>query len=461
MDAKPLPPAVAASRPATCTSRPTTPARIAALSFEPPSPQLFSFNSPQGMCPDCDGLGELYSFDPEAAGARPERVVQARLLRADRPVERAGPLAAAHLSGRGRHDGAQARSSEPATLLETPWEELDPELQQSVAVGHRRRAHHVHLASTARPIRSTAASSRGSFPSCSASIAASKSKMQQRQLEKYMSVIGCADVRRRAAERRRPARSRSTTRERQVRRASRAQSLPEVCRPVGHRRRRVLQRARARRHAADDRRRSAQGNSRPARLLAQRGPRLSDARPHRADALRRRDRSAFAWPGRSAAGWSACSTFSTSRRSACIRATTTACWTRSTRLRDLGNTVVVVEHDEDTMRAADHIVDFGPGPGVRGGEVVASGTRARRLPSEQRSLTGQYLSRRAQDRRPGRTPAAGNASGCGSSARRTTTCKNVDVEIPLGAVRLRHRRVAARARARWSTTFWSRPCAAI
>ena len=42
-------------------------------------------------------------------------------------------------------------------------------------------------------------------------------------------------------------------------------------------------------------------------------------------------------------------------------------------LRDLGNTVVVVEHDEDTMRAADHLIDFGPGPGVRGGEVVASG----------------------------------------------------------------------------------------
>src|SRR5262249_9026008 len=44
------------------------------------------------------------------------------------------------------------------------------------------------------------------------------------------------------------------------------------------------------------------------------------------------------------------------------------------RLRDMGNTVVVVEHDEETMRAADHIVDFGPGPGVRGGEVVAAGT---------------------------------------------------------------------------------------
>ena len=57
----------------------------------------------------------------------------------------------------------------------------------------------------------------------------------------------------------------------------------------------------------------------------------------------------------------------------------------------MGNTVVVVEHDEDTMRAADTIVDFGPGPGVRGGEIVASGS-VEAVCREPRSLTGQYLS---------------------------------------------------------------------
>ena len=63
------------------------------------------------------------------------------------------------------------------------------------------------------------------------------------------------------------------------------------------------------------------------------------------------------------------------------------------RLRDVGNTVIVVEHDEDTMRAADHLVDFGPGPGVKGGEVVAEGTIAD-LAEAPESLTGQYLSGR-------------------------------------------------------------------
>lgn len=61
------------------------------------------------------------------------------------------------------------------------------------------------------------------------------------------------------------------------------------------------------------------------------------------------------------------------------------------RLRDMGNTLIVVEHDEETMRAADHIVDFGPGPGVRGGEVVAAGAYDE-IVASRRSLTGRFLS---------------------------------------------------------------------
>ena len=63
------------------------------------------------------------------------------------------------------------------------------------------------------------------------------------------------------------------------------------------------------------------------------------------------------------------------------------------RLRDLGNSVIVVEHDEDTIRAADHIIDLGPGAGVRGGELIAQGTVDEVLKSEI-SSTAQYLSQR-------------------------------------------------------------------
>src|SRR5207237_8680397 len=61
------------------------------------------------------------------------------------------------------------------------------------------------------------------------------------------------------------------------------------------------------------------------------------------------------------------------------------------RLRDLGNTVIVVEHDADTIRAADHIIEIGPGPGVHGGKIVAEGP-LKKILQDGKSLTGRYLS---------------------------------------------------------------------
>ncbi|OYV89010.1 MAG: excinuclease ABC subunit A, partial [Planctomycetia bacterium 21-64-5] len=101
-----------------------------------------------------------------------------------------------------------------------------------------------------------------------------------------------------------------------------------------------------------------------------------------------------------------------------------------TRLRDLGNTVVVVEHDEDTMRAADHIIDFGPGPGVRGGEVVAAGSVAQ-ICGEKRSLTGQYLAGDLQIAVPAhRRPT--NDKWLKVIGAAQNNLKDIDSEIPLG-----------------------------
>ena len=77
------------------------------------------------------------------------------------------------------------------------------------------------------------------------------------------------------------------------------------------------------------------------------------------------------------------------------------------RLRDMGNTVIVVEHDEDTMRAADYIVDFGPGPGVRGGEVVAAGIVRRGRRQSGQPHRPVPLRRASRSPFP-RAPAAGN-----------------------------------------------------
>ena len=100
------------------------------------------------------------------------------------------------------------------------------------------------------------------------------------------------------------------------------------------------------------------------------------------------------------------------------------------KLRDLGNTLIVVEHDEDTMRAADHIIDIGPGAGIHGGYVVAEGT-AEEIMKCRESETGQYLS--GEKFIP--VPFArrqGNGSVLKLEGAAQNNLKNVDVEIPLG-----------------------------
>src|SRR3954468_8825979 len=102
------------------------------------------------------------------------------------------------------------------------------------------------------------------------------------------------------------------------------------------------------------------------------------------------------------------------------------------RLRDLGNTVIVVEHDEETIRAADWLVEIGPGPGVHGGEVVASGPPAAVL-ADRRSLTGAFLRGEKQIVAPEkrRTPSQPALRIRGA---RHNNLRNLDVEIPLGVL---------------------------
>ena len=101
-------------------------------------------------------------------------------------------------------------------------------------------------------------------------------------------------------------------------------------------------------------------------------------------------------------------------------------------LRDLGNTLIVVEHDEDTMRAADWIVDIGPGAGVHGGEVVAQGT-VEDICAEPRSITGQYLSGLRKIPVPTKR-RAGNGKCLVIRGASENNLKNIDVEIPLGVL---------------------------
>ena len=99
-------------------------------------------------------------------------------------------------------------------------------------------------------------------------------------------------------------------------------------------------------------------------------------------------------------------------------------------LRDLGNTLIVVEHDEDTMRAADYIIDVGPGAGVHGGEIVAAGT-PEEVAANPKSLTGLYLARKKKVEVPKeRRSGSGQALTIRGAAE--NNLKDVDVSIPLG-----------------------------
>jgi len=102
------------------------------------------------------------------------------------------------------------------------------------------------------------------------------------------------------------------------------------------------------------------------------------------------------------------------------------------RLRDLGNTVIVVEHDEETIRAADYVVDMGPGAGEHGGHIVCAGPPSEMLACEE-SLTAAYLSGRRQIPRPAQRRAPGRGAIVLSGASEHNL-KDIDVELPLGSL---------------------------
>ncbi len=100
------------------------------------------------------------------------------------------------------------------------------------------------------------------------------------------------------------------------------------------------------------------------------------------------------------------------------------------RMRDLGNTVLVVEHDEDTMKVADHVVDIGPGAGEHGGDIVHSGTY-KQLLKNPKSITGQYLSGKRKIEVPG-IRRLGDGNTLVVKGARENNLQNIDVAIPLG-----------------------------
>ncbi|HEX7377031.1 MAG TPA: excinuclease ABC subunit UvrA, partial [Pirellulales bacterium] len=351
------------------------------ISFEPPSPQLFSFNSPQGMCQTCDGLGEVYSFAAELL------IPDAELSFKQGAIELIGPWENLGRWKRHIYDGVaetieRQHDLGPDTLLDTAWNKLDPAFVRSLLWG----TGDLHITFTWKHgagVHKYGGKYEGIIPELVSRYRNTKSAMQRRQLEKYMRVIGCVEC----GGARLNEQSRAVTlTSRHPRFAGQAKSLPEVCSLAvsdaadffGE-----LELDATRQIIAAEVLKEIRG-----RLGFLTNVGLNYLTLHRtAPTLSGGESQRIRLAGQIGCGLVGVLYILDEPSIGLHPRDNDRLLETLTRLRDLGNTVVVVEHDEDTMRAADHIIDFGPGPGVRGGEVVAAGS-VQKICGEKRSLTG-------------------------------------------------------------------------
>ena len=396
-------------------------------SFEPPSPQLFSFNSPQGMCPECSGLGQIYSFDPERLIPDPSRSFQqgcVELLGKWREMGRWKR----HIFN-GVADTLERKYGLPSgAILETAWEELDERVRQALLWG----TGDDHVTFTWRSGPSGykwGGSFEGIIPKLLAQYRNTHSRPQRRQLEKYMRVIGCGRCEGRRLNAQACAVTVTTAAPQFGDQAE--QSLPDVSRLA------VSDAAEFFSALKLD----ATGSVIAAEALKEIRSRLQFLKnvgleyltlERTAPTLSGGEMQRIRLAGQIGCGLVGVLYILDEPSIGLHPRDNDKLLETLAQLRDQGNTVVVVEHDEDTMRAADHIVDFGPGPGVRGGHVVAAGTLAE-VTAVEESLTGAFLSGRRRIEIPAvRRNGKNGGPRLVVRGARHNNLRNIDVEIPLG-----------------------------
>ncbi len=349
------------------------------LSFEPPTPQMFSFNSPQGMCPHCDGLGTRYDFDPDLLVPDPSLHFLSPCIAALRQPP--GRWARHTYEGVARHLGVELR---------TPWRDLPASARNALLYGtgdahitfewHGRHGTWRHGGTYAGVVADLHAKHKKS-----------SSPLVRRFYERFMRQAECQHCRGARLNPQalavrlsgRPAGADAISQDLNlaeafrlpirrallffqklaldpVRRLIAVEPLKEICARLQFLVDVGLDYLTLERAAPT----LSGGESQRIRLASQIGCGLVGV-------LYVLDEPSIGLHPRD------------NRR----------LLESLQRLRDIGNTVIVVEHDRETMEAADHVVDFGPGPGARGGQVVASGTLTDLMATSE-SLTGAYLAGR-------------------------------------------------------------------
>lgn len=395
------------------------------LSFEPPSPQLFSFNSPQGMCPECSGMGASFTFDPQLLVPDPKLSFKQGAIELVGAWKEIGRWRR-HIFAGVAETMERKLGLQEGYLLETPWKELT-KAQRAIWL-HGSGETHITFTwkSGASPMK-YGGTFAGIVPELLAKYRGMKSSTHLKQLEQYMNTVPCSACN---GDRLLPqARCVRVTTTHPKFGVDPTYSLPDVCQLAVSDASdffsglvldetgtfiasEVLKEIRGRlgflinvglEYLTLDRTAPtlSGGESQRIRLAGQIGSGLVGVTyilDEPSIGLHPRDND---------------------RLLATLH-----------RLRDMGNTVVVVEHDEDTMWAADHILDFGPGPGVRGGELVAEGSPDK-VSKTARSVTGQFLSGTRKIPIPEtRRPTSDRWLTVKGATQ--NNLKNVDVAIPLG-----------------------------
>ncbi|HEV8061860.1 MAG TPA: excinuclease ABC subunit UvrA [Gemmataceae bacterium] len=383
-------------------------------SYEPPTPQLFSFNSPHGMCLECDGLGNRFSFDPDLLIPNPE------LSFYDGALPIVGPLK--HM-GRWRKHIYQGVADTLGFDLKKPWNKMPQQARDWLLYGSGTQHITYEWKQRGGGSWKHGGTWEGIVPQLLSSFKKTAAGPRRLQLEKYMRVVRCPAC----------GGQRLNPQARAVRLGGR--TIVEVCAsPLGELAKWIdpdggeLERGfdKLQKHIAGEVLKEIRG----------RVGFLLDVGLHYLTL----DRSAPTLSGGEAqrirlAGQIGCGLvgvlYILDEPSIGLHPRDNDRLLRSLeRLRDLGNTVLVVEHDEDTMRVADFIVDFGPGPGVRGGKVVAAGTYAQ-IVADKESLTGQYLAGTRRIEIP-KKRRQGSGKSIIIEGARHHNLDNVTVSIPLG-----------------------------
>jgi excinuclease ABC subunit A len=374
------------------------------IGFDPPSPQLFSFNSPQGMCLACSGLGIRHDFDPDLLVPDPSLSVWDGAIAPIGPVKGIGKWRRHLFEGVAANLEADPGGPAKGTMLKGPWRKLDAAARKAWLYGTCDRQI-VHRWKSRNKTWSHAEKWIGVANELMAKYQGSSGGPTRAQLEPFMRSMVCPEC----------GGARLNARARAVRVGG--QTLVNIGQmPVG----RVAEFFDA---LADAPVSSATGGGsaqRPKAIGAPLEPTQLDPISRTiADELLKEirarlrflidvgldylalDRAAPTLSGGEAQRIRLASQVGAGLVGVLyiLDEPSIGLHPRDNdrllltlrRLAELGNTVVVVEHDEDTMRAADHLVDFGPGPGIKGGEVVAQGSIDDLAQADQ-SLTGAYLS---------------------------------------------------------------------